>query len=550
MTKNLHPAALLYTLLLIIVYAMGCSIPLFDHDSSHHALIGMRMYLTGNYVELMDRGKDYLDKPHLLFWLSALGNQLWGTGTLAYKLPSVILSLPGIYATYRLGKHFYGKQAGIYAVVILLSTQAFILSLNDVRMDALLMSFMVSATWFLYYYTITGRFSHLLSGSVFLALAFATKGMSGVAVPVIAVGLQLLYSRNWKFLLSFKWLWAVLLFFLFISPVLYCYYLQFDLHPEKVIRGSSNISGVAFILFSQNTERFTGVNWGGSGANDPFFFFHTLLWALLPWCLLAYWAYFKKSRTLFTQKFREQPGGEIISWGTITVMFTILSMSGFKLPHYLNILFPFFALLIAGTLQEITEGRKLLNVQKFVAVVMVLMILIISGYLFPIQSWLPAVPALLAAGLIVYEWITPAHWRRKLVYLSLGVSIFANLLMNGSFYPQVQQYQAGHRIAAKAKELGIAPETLFYYDSSWESPSLNYYLGAFPETLESLPESAHQFWVVGPSEKVLSAADSLEIVASYPFLDYHTSKLKRLFLDPATREDACTKVSLVQFRKR
>jgi hypothetical protein len=43
-----------------------------NNNAAHHANIALHMYLTNDYVNLIDQGKDYLDKPHLLFWLAAL----------------------------------------------------------------------------------------------------------------------------------------------------------------------------------------------------------------------------------------------------------------------------------------------------------------------------------------------------------------------------------------------------------------------------------------------------------------------------------------------
>ena len=86
-------------------------------------------------------------------------------------------------------------------------------------------------------------------------------------------------------------------------PVVYCYYLQFDLHPEKTIRGMTNISGVEFILWKQNTERLEGTNFG-AGQKDYFFYFHTMLWAFLPWCIITYYAIGSRLKELWKVKFK------------------------------------------------------------------------------------------------------------------------------------------------------------------------------------------------------------------------------------------------------
>ncbi|MCF0069821.1 glycosyltransferase family 39 protein [Dyadobacter sp. CY261] len=544
----------LYAGLILAIYILGILVPLFDNDSGHHALIGMHMHITGDYVSLIDRGHDYLDKPHMLFWLSAIGDLLLGIGTLSYKLPSLLLAIPGIYATYRLGTRLYGQQAGLNAVLILVSAQAYILAHNDVRMDALLLSFIITATWLLYEYTLTARLLTLVAGTAVLALAFATKGMSGAAVPVIGVGSQLLYTRNWRFIFSFKWLWAVPMFVVFIGPVLYCYYLQFDLHPEKVIRGMTHISGVAFILFHQNTERLAGVNWGSSGGNDPFLFFHSLLWALLPWCLLGYWAVFKRGIALARRRFSSEENGEILTWTTIVVMFCILTSSNFRLPHYLNILFPFFAILIAGELEktkgESQEGRVLTALQKFVAVVMIALGLFINLYLFPVKAFAILLLVLPALYLVIYEWRVSRGWPHRLIGISLSASVLVNVLMNGSFYWQIQQYQAGHHIAAKIRHLGLAEDNI--YVMNWESPTLNYYSGYFYNESDSKAlVSKRDFWVIGQVEEIaaLQKAGGLKAREVYQYLDFDTTKLKAGFINPKTRGESCKKIGLVHLKR-
>jgi len=551
-----HPSYIryLYAGLISAIYIMGLLLPLFDNDSAHHALIGMHMHVTGDYVSLIDRGRDYLDKPHMLFWLSALGDMLLGVGTLSYKLPSLLLAIPGIYATFRLATRLYGERTGWNAVLILVSTQAYILAHNDVRMDALLLSFIITATWLLYEYTVTLKPGMLMAGTAVLALSFATKGMSGAAVPVIAVGAQLLYTRNWRFIFSFKWIWAVPLFFICISPVLYCYYLQYDLHPGKVIRGVSRTSGVAFILFHQNTERLNGVNWGSSGGDDPFLFFHSLLWALLPWCLLGYWAVFKRGFELIKGRFSAEKNGEILSWTTIVVMFCILTSSNFRLPHYLNILFPFFAILIAGELEKVQAGsgesKVLDGVQQFVAVVMLLLGLFINLYLFPVKAYAVVLLAIPALYLVIYEWRVTKGWPHRLIGISLSASVFVNVLMNGSFYYELQGYQAGQHIAAKISHNGLEEDNI--YVMNWESPTLNYYSGYFYAEADSAAlVSRNDFWVVGPIDEIfaLQKAGGLRVREAYHYLDFDTTKLKPGFINPKTRLEACKKIGLVHLKR-
>src|SRR5512141_517779 len=102
-----------------------------DNDSAHHADIALHMYLTGDYVNLIDNGKDYLDKPHLLFWLCTVSYNFFGVTTFAYKFPSFLFTLAGIYSTYKLGKSLYDNETGKLAALIIAASFAFILANND-----------------------------------------------------------------------------------------------------------------------------------------------------------------------------------------------------------------------------------------------------------------------------------------------------------------------------------------------------------------------------------------------------------------------------------
>src|SRR5215218_8959017 len=138
---------LLSFLLLFVVYTIGLFVPLMDNDAAHHATIALHMYLTGDYVNLIDHGQDYLDKPHLHFWLAALSYHLFGVTAFAYKFPSFLFTIVGTYATYRLGTLLYNSEVGKLAALIVASAFAYILSNTDVRMDAILTACVAIATW-------------------------------------------------------------------------------------------------------------------------------------------------------------------------------------------------------------------------------------------------------------------------------------------------------------------------------------------------------------------------------------------------------------------
>ena len=143
------PTRIYYLLfsLLGMVYLCGLFVPLMDNDSAHHANIALRMHLTGDYVNLVDYGRDYLDKPHLHFWLAALSYKLFGVTTIAYKLPSLLFTIFGTWSVYQLGRALYDRETGRLAALIIASAFAYILANNDVRMEAILTASIAFASW-------------------------------------------------------------------------------------------------------------------------------------------------------------------------------------------------------------------------------------------------------------------------------------------------------------------------------------------------------------------------------------------------------------------
>jgi 4-amino-4-deoxy-L-arabinose transferase-like glycosyltransferase len=518
-----------------------------DNDAAHHANIALHMYNTGDYVSLIDHGHDYLDKPHLHFWLAALSYQVFGVTAFAYKLPSLLFSMLAIWSTYRLGKLLYNREAGRLAALILGTSFAFVLANSDVRMDAILSSCIIFSIWQLAEFTESGRWKHLLMGALGLAAGFATKGMIALVVPAIAIFFHLLYQRNWSMLFHRKWLLLPVLVGMFLSPVLYCYYLQFDLHPEKVIRGHQNISGIRFILWSQSLERFEGSAFGGDAKRDPLFFAHTFLWAFLPWSLLWIAALWKKIKRAFRKKLRYAPGQEALTWTTILFVFILISWSGFKLPHYLNILFPLTAVLLGGYLTRPLRKRRvseLLVTQYIVAVLMLTLTAILNLWFFPVRNfWI-----VLGVPVIVFFYF---HARQKTdrlqhtIFLSVCIAILTNFLLNTSFYPQVLTWQAGNTLAEQARDSGMDLNNVFYLEGFEQSNSFDFYTARLTPTIP-LPATRSVFIYTGENGMQELEAKKIPFIIREQASDYRVSQLRFRFLDPQSRERTVSKHYLLE----
>lgn len=539
-----RPVYFLLFSLLGVVYVIGLWVPLMDNDAAHHANIALHMYLTGDYVNLVDHGGDYLDKPHLHFWLSALSYHIFGVTTFAYKLPSFLFTIWGIWSTYRLGRSLYNKETGKLAALLVASSFAYILANNDVRMDAMLTAAVVFSIWQLVDFVQQQKLINVIGAALGLAIGFSIKGHIAVFVPAVATFFYILYRKEWTLFLNWKWLLLLLLFGLFISPVVYCYYLQYNLHPEKVVRGKDHINGVTFILFNQSVERFSG-GMGSDGKNDYFFFLHSFLWAFAPWSILTYIAVIRRIKN-FTERKQEW-----LTTGVFITMLLVISFSGFKLPHYLNIMFPITAVLAASFIYSVKSDHKWINkifiIQAVIVGILLAGAVLIHGWAFPVKGFFKLLLLVLLLALVFYFLRSSMYNRlQKAIGISVSAMIFSFFLLNSNFYPQLLTYQAGKPMAALIKGK-LNPNDVYFWKGNYSS-SFNFYTKTLrKEFADSLLNSNKKVWLAFDirAEKEIIAA-GYKLGQRYSAKDYEITKLDMKFINPEKREKECSEMVIAE----
>ncbi len=258
------------------------------------------MVLRGNYWELVSYGKNWLDKPHFPFWMAALSFKIFGFHSWSYRLPALLFYLLSVFYTYLFAKKNYGQKTAIVAALILLTAQHIFMSDVDVRAEPYLMGLIIGAIYHIDRLNDRFTFVQLFMAALLTACAVMTKGIFVVGAIYGALIGQLLFTKNLKQLFKFKWLLLLLLTFILTLPELYALYIQFDLHPEKVVFGRQQVSGIKWFLWDSQFGRFINKGPITKPANGNIFFFvHTLLWAFAPWCLLFYFALYKNVKAIW-----------------------------------------------------------------------------------------------------------------------------------------------------------------------------------------------------------------------------------------------------------
>lgn len=537
--------------LIVIVYILGMFVTLFENDSAQFAVMAMRMVQENDFLNLFKGPEEYLDKPHMHYWLAALSFKIFGIHDWAYRIPGVLSILLGAYSCFGLGKLLYNKDVGRFSALIFMTAQTIVLATIDVRTDAVLTGFTILAIWQLVTYIEKGTLGNIALGAFAAGIAFSTKGQIAMLVIGVSLLCHLAYTRKWNRVLSWKLLVAVLVFGMTISPMLYAYYHQFDLHPEKVIRGKAERSGIYFIFWEQSFERLSGEG-VGKNSSDFFFFFHTFLWVFLPWTILALIGYWRRVKTFVKLRFQYLPQYEFLTLGAITILFGIISFAQFKLPHYMNILIPLYSILAASYLHSLNRYAKkgviqfMLGIQYAVLSVVFIFTLLICFHVFKFEHIFSYLLLFFLMGVIVYFCLAREAYYMRIITLSVYSSLLLNFVMHSHFYPSLLQYQAGSTMAKEVKAQGILVDNIYKISERY-SWALDFY-NREPVKIISKEEllKMHDVWVYATDEE-------LEILANNGFHwhdkitvdQFRITRLTLKFLNPSTRAKKLNKMHLV-----
>ncbi|WP_430967655.1 ArnT family glycosyltransferase [Spongiimicrobium sp. 2-473A-2-J] len=537
--------------LIVLVFVAGMFVTLFENDSAQFAVMAMRMLQENDFVNLFKGPEEYLDKPHMHYWLAALSFKIFGLYDWAYRIPAILATLLGAYSCFGLGKLLYHRDIGRLSALIFLTAQTIVLGNIDVRTDAVLTGFTIFAIWQLAAYINKKSLGHLLLGALGAGIAFSTKGQIALLVIGLPIACHLAYTRRWKSLFSWKILLALMIFGLAIAPMLYAYYLQFDLHPEKIIRGRGDRSGIFFIFWEQSFERLSGQG-VGKNSSDYFFFFHTFLWVFLPWTVIGLTAYWSRVKTFFRLRFSYNPKYEFLTLGGITLIFILISFAQFKLPHYLNIIIPLFSVLTASYLYSLYQYTKkravkvILGVQYFILSLVFIASVLICYFAFKFQSPVGHVLLGILFLIIIYFCLKREAYHLRIITLSVYSSLLLNAVLNTHFYPSLLEYQAGSSMAKVVARNNIPVDNICKL-SRQHTWALDFY-NKRPVMISSISQIKYKkdIWVyVSDSELDQLRNFGFDWDKQYTVDQFRTTRLSLKFLDPTTRKKVLNKMHLV-----
>ena len=527
-----------------IIYLIGFGVDVMDVDAAQYASMSREMLASRHFLQVYDFGKDYLDKPPFLFWVSALSMKIFGVNNFAYRFPSFLFSLFAIFSTFKFAGLYYKKEVAVLSAIVLASCQALFLINHDVRTDTILMSWVIFSIWQLAEWYKNDKLLHFILAFIGIAGGLLTKGPIALFVPIFAFGSQFVLQRNFKIFFRWQYILGILIIGLLLLPMCIGLYQQFDLHPEKMVINKTGVSGLRFYFWTQSFGRITGESEWNNGANI-FFLLQNMLWSFLPWILFFLIAFFEEVKQLVKQKFKLLPDQEWICMGGFLLTYVALGMSKYQLPHYIFVVFPFAAIITAKFLYALLFEKKysyrfkksLLWMHFVVFTLLWIALIFLLCYCFTsIPSWVAYV-ALFLFIVFYYLFFKRNREMPRILTICLFTIMGVNLFLNYAVYPALLSYQMGSVVGRWIHESDIPVDHVYLYQEN-DIHSLDFYARSIIGHKDSTNQLLPGDYLIITDKNKIADLDKAEKKYTIEFEgdDFHVTSLSLQFLNPATRE--------------
>lgn len=520
---------LLTALLTLLNFYFVLIAPVLDVDAALYAALSMEMIENQSYFHLYERGIDYLDKPPLLFWLNALSFKIFGIHPWSYRLPSLLSLIPALFTLYHFVKSISDAEKAQLSVMVFSSSIGFWWIASDLKTDLMLVSFIICAAYFLTQALSKPSFLHHLAYAFFTALAMMSKGLPGLFLPLVMLIPYIIARGMFRELMRIPWWWILPLIALFIFPMLFGLYTQFDQHPEKWVHGKQGVSGLKFFFWEQSFGRITGENKWSNNAPWHYLFSHAFL-LLFPYSLLF--------PILLKPKTMQGIGGWYFFLGAMFVLL-VLSTSHYKIPHYTAVAFPFLSIFLAGV------------VSKLKSVLWPLLAILILLSVSALLAWSTAYSPL-SVSIMCAVGVSAFLLFRSPTLLIKFTALFSGLLLNAVAIPLLYSYTETPYFIETITREKIPVDDLVLFNK--QPRSVEFSLGSRlrvcqrNEVKAVLEKNPHSWFYMDNMGRHDLQYDGLKIKREFQWQHHDADRIRLEFLNPENRKGVLQSRYLIQFK--
>lgn len=309
------------------------SIPLTDPDEGRYAEISREMIASGDWVIPRLFDVPYLEKPPLLYWLTALSFGVFGLNELAARLVPALMAGAGILAVGLFARRVLHPRAGWLSSLVLATSGLYFILARAVVTDMLFTAGVTCALvqFFVAHRGYVGEWRGYLAFWAFLAVATLAKGPAAVVLCGLIIVIDLAWSRSLGSLCRTSlWLGA---------PLFLALTLPWFLLVEGRCPGF-----LSFYLWKEHLQRAAG----REHSEPVYWFVPWLLLGFLPWTPFAVAALRSWASAALGPSPRQAALRFLVTWSA--VVFVTFSLARGKLVPYILPMFPALALLLGDFL--------------------------------------------------------------------------------------------------------------------------------------------------------------------------------------------------------
>jgi 4-amino-4-deoxy-L-arabinose transferase-like glycosyltransferase len=462
---------LLAALAVVMLFWHLGGLPFVGPDEPRYAEVAREMYLSGDWITPRLGGITWFEKPPLLYWMAALGFQLFGVSEFAARFGTALTGALGAYCLYFFGRRVRSARFGYLSASTLLTTGVWVGFGRAASFDMVLAVTLEAALIAFYLWVseppLTGAWwiLCLLTGVAVLA-----KGLAGLALPAMIIVIFLAVTGELRRLFESPLrlaLGAVL--FLAICAVWY--------GPMISRHGSSFIHE---FFIAHHFQRFLTNKYHHP---QPFYFFFLVaLLGCFPWTPYLPTA-IRSPRRLLERSVEARLRLFLWIWTLVPVVF--FSFSGSKLPGYILPAFPAIALLIGLELDRLwtdpspARDRWLSAATGGLLLIVALAVGLVAQNELPIGKGAAWSTAAIAGGVAVIHLILllTKSARTATLWLPFGLVIVV-IAATHWMYPAIATRESLRELSELALAKSMPGERLAFYINS--DQGVNFYAGGLP----------------------------------------------------------------------
>jgi len=307
---------------------------LWNPDEPRVAEIAREMAVSGDYVIPHFIGSPFLEKPPLYFTTAGILYRIFGTEHEGVgRFASFIFSAGTLLVVFFATRRLYSQPTAALATLVLASSFKFFESSHKMVVDNALVFFITAALFAcILTYRQKLRYGYLIFWGC-LAMAFMSKGMIGLAIPGIVVGVFILWNRSFSLLKDMRLLPGILI----VAGVMFVW------GAMLYTQGGYDFVD-RFYFYNQIGRFFNAGGYVGGHIHHFFYYIPTVLADAAPWSLLLIPAFVNIRNADETSRF-------MFSW--LLGGLLLLSISATKRGLYFLPMYPAMAVIVAVWLSEL-----------------------------------------------------------------------------------------------------------------------------------------------------------------------------------------------------